>query len=65
MIPEIGEMAGRVWFYLNEHPDVTTTKMIKDLKAPKGRVQQAIGWLAREDKIVIEPVKGDEVLRLK
>jgi len=65
MIHEIGEMAGRVWFYLKEHPDTATSKMLKELKAPKARVQQAIGWLAREDKIVIESVKGDETLRLK
>jgi hypothetical protein len=65
MTPEIGEMAGRVWFYVNEHPDTTTAKMIKELGGSRDLAQRAIGWLSREDKIVIEAAKGGEKLRLK
>lgn len=65
MIHAIGETAGRVWQYLCEHPEATTPRMMKELRAPRELVQRAIGWLAREDKLVIESEKGVEKLRLK
>lgn len=65
MTEEIGEMAGRVWQYLSEHPEATTPRMMKELGAPRDLVQRAIGWLAREDKLAIESEKGVEKLRLK
>jgi hypothetical protein len=65
MTEEIGEMAGRVWQYLSEHPNTATGKMIRELGAPRDLVQRAIGWLAREDKLTLELTKAGETLRLK
>lgn len=48
---EIGSHAGRVWKILDiwEEADFTTLKRLSDLDDDK--VNSALGWLAREDKI--------------
>ncbi len=50
----IGEAAGKVWHYLCENGSVALTKLARDVDLPRDLVMQAIGWLAREDKIVID-----------
>jgi hypothetical protein len=54
IVEEIGEMAGHVWHLLNEHGSMSVAGLTRGLAAPRDSVLQAIGWLAREDKIVIE-----------
>lgn len=54
MIYEIGESAGKVWQYLNEHPRSTPEQMGKALKLKESLVHAAIGWLAREGKLAFE-----------
>jgi hypothetical protein len=51
---QIGEVAGKVWHYLVENGPVPFSKLVKGIDAPRDVVMQAIGWLAREDKVVIE-----------
>lgn len=51
---QIGETAGLVWHYLNDHGPTSLTRLVKDLDAPRDVVMQALGWLAREEKIVLE-----------
>ncbi len=51
---QIGETAGMVWHCLNENGPRTLTQLAKDIDAPRDVIMQAIGWLAREDKIAIE-----------
>jgi hypothetical protein len=53
-IEEIGEMAGHVWHLLSEQGSMSVAGLTRQLAAPRDTVLQAIGWLAREDKIVIE-----------
>jgi hypothetical protein len=50
----IGDTAGVVWHYLNDNGRSTLTELTKEIDAPRDVVMQAIGWLAREDKIAIE-----------
>ena len=50
----IGESAGAVWKVLNEKGPMSTAKLIKEVNAPRDLVMQALGWLAREDKIHID-----------
>lgn len=50
----IGEVAGDVWHYLFENGPVPFSRLIKGVDCSRDTVMQAIGWLAREDKIVIE-----------
>ena len=53
-IEQIGETAGLVWHALEEGGPLTVAKLAKQVDAPRDSVLQAIGWLAREDKILIE-----------
>ncbi len=52
MINEIGESAGRVWQYLNDRGPATAREINKALKLDEALLYIAIGWLAREDKLV-------------
>ena len=53
--------AGRVWKTLGERGPVSITELTKILKMKTDIVNQAIGWLAREDKIKYIP-KGSRQL---
>lgn len=54
MVYEIGESAGKVWQYLNEHLSSTPEQVNKSLKLQESRFYMAVGWLAREDKLAFE-----------
>lgn len=49
----IGETAGMIWRTLNESGPLSITKLVKSVDKPRDLVMQAVGWLAREDKIAI------------
>jgi winged helix-turn-helix protein DUF2582 len=53
-VDQIGDAAGAVWHYLNENGPRTLTQLVKEVDAPRDVVMQAVGWLAREDKLSIE-----------
>jgi hypothetical protein len=53
-VGEIGETAGAVWQVLSSKGPQTIAKLVKEIDAPRDTVMQALGWLAREDKIDIE-----------
>lgn len=53
-ISQIGETAGLIWHTLDEQGPMTISKLVKSVDAPRDLVLQAIGWLAREHKLVIE-----------
>jgi hypothetical protein len=44
----IGKIAGKVWHHLNDHGKTSLSGLEKAVKAPRGVVFMAIGWLARE-----------------
>ena len=54
MIDAIGETAGKVWRFLNQHGPANLNQIKKNVKADSNLILQAIGWLAREDKLVVE-----------
>ncbi len=51
MKDRIGETAGKIWTILGEKQNVDILKLPKLLKEKGEIVYQALGWLAREDKI--------------
>ena len=51
---QIGETAGLVWQALSENGPLTAARIVKEVGLPRDIVMQGIGWLAREDKLVIE-----------
>ncbi len=54
MINAIGETAGKVWHFLEEAGEANLNQIKKGVEADPNLILQAIGWLAREDKLVIE-----------
>jgi Mn-dependent DtxR family transcriptional regulator len=53
MIHLIGETAGKVWEFLNEHGEANLSQIKKKMKADPNLILQAVGWLAREEKVQI------------
>lgn len=53
-IEQIGETAGLVWQTLSDEGPLSFSRLIKIVDAPRDVVLQAVGWLAREDKLTIE-----------
>jgi hypothetical protein len=51
---EIGHVAGDVWGILSRGEPVTVAAIKKEVQAPGDIVAAAIGWLAREDKLVFD-----------
>ena len=62
LVPKIGSYAGRVYKIIDiwEEVDLTTIKRLSDLDDDE--IYEALGWLAREDKIVIDK---EQKLKLK
>ena len=65
MNEEIGTMAGAIWQALEANGEVTLAKLKKDLQATSPLFDWAIGWLAREDKIILATEKRMTRVRLK
>ena len=59
---DIGTAAGVVWGFLNDNG---ATSLTKGTDLPKELALQAIGWLAREDKLVFEKTVRGRLIVLK
>lgn len=64
-VEQIGNVAGLVWQALSDHGRLSFTKLFKEVDAPKDMVLQAIGWLAREDKIEIDEQTRGKTISLR
>jgi hypothetical protein len=53
-VEQIGETAGEVWRLLEAQGPLSLAKLAKEIDAQRDVVMQAVGWLAREDKVRIE-----------
>ncbi len=60
MIDSIGNTAGKVWKFLDEKGETNLAQLKKGVKVDPNLIMQAIGWLAREDKLLIEQ-KGRQI----
>jgi Winged helix-turn-helix domain (DUF2582) len=65
MTEEIGMMAGAIWQALETNGEITLAKLKKDLNAASPLFDWAIGWLAREDKIMLTTEKRSTSVCLK
>jgi Winged helix-turn-helix domain (DUF2582) len=61
MIQSIGDTAGKVWEFLDEKGEANIIQLMQGVEADAGLILQAIGWLAREDKLRIEK-KGEYMI---
>jgi DNA-binding transcriptional ArsR family regulator len=53
-VAHIGETSGIVWKVLVENGPLSMARLVKAVGEPRDTVMQALGWLAREDKVCIE-----------
>lgn len=51
---QIGEAAGQIWKTLAAKGPLSLTKLLKESTIPRDLALQAVGWLAREDKLQFE-----------
>lgn len=65
MIESIGDAAGKVWKYLDENGASSASKITTETGISKNDMQRAIGWLAKEDKLLVEMKGRVETLTLK
>jgi predicted RNA-binding protein (virulence factor B family) len=65
MAESIGEVAGKIWTYLNQNGPSSVNKITTETGENKNDIQRAIGWLLKEDKLNIEMVGRAETLSLK
>ncbi len=54
VVDSIGEMAGVVWHTLRTEGPMSFAKLVRTVGAPRDSVHQAVGWLARENKLHID-----------
>lgn len=64
-VAEIGQVAGSVWRVLSEDGPMTMAKLVKAVGEPRDSIMQALGWLAREDKVTIEEEGRSRVVSLR
>ena len=65
MQEEIGFVAGAIWQALSARGEFSLAQLKREVKGKTPLFDWAIGWLAREDKIVITPEKHSFRIRLK
>ena len=64
-VEQIGEVAGVVWTILDEDGPSSFAKLAREIDAPRDIVMQAVGWLAREDKVTIEEGSRGRIVSLR
>lgn len=62
---DIGMTAGEIWEYLDTNGASSLNKITTNLKLSRELALQAIGWLAREDKLFFEQASRGRIIRLK
>ena len=55
IIHKIGETAGRIWRTLEQQGQLRLPALKKQVPVPESMLYLALGWLAREDRVEIEP----------
>ncbi len=65
MHEEIGVAAGAVWHALDSKGELSLPQLKREVNGKTPIFEWAIGWLAREDKIVITAEKRSFLIRLK
>ncbi len=65
IVLQVGQTAGAVWRALSQKGPLTYAKLVQAVGEPRDTVMQALGWLAREDKIDITNRKRVQVVSLK
>ncbi len=64
-IMEIGETAGLIWTAIEKSGPISLAKLVKKSGKPRDLVMQALGWLAREEKIDIKEERRSRIVSLR
>ena len=64
-VQQIGETAGIVWKNLDKHGAMSLAKLVERVGGNRDIVMQAVGWLAREDKLEISETSRGRTIALK
>ncbi len=64
-LERVGLTAGSVWHYLSAQGATSVAKLVRELPEEEKVIQRSIGWLAQEDKILIDIIDRVETLSLK
>jgi hypothetical protein len=65
IVANIGETAGKVWGALIDEGPMSMARLVKAVGEPRDTVMQAIGWLAREDKVWIDEEGRSRIISLR
>ena len=64
-VVRIGEAAGVVWTYLSSHGPTSLTVLAHGVGVPRDLLLQALGWLARENKVEIADKGRGKIVSLR
>ncbi len=64
-VARIGEAAGVVWTYLSSHGPTSLTVLAHGVGVPRDLLLQALGWLARENKVEIADKGRGKIVSLR
>ena len=64
-VSEIGQTAGEIWQRLSNNGTSTVAKLVKEVGQSRDTVMQALGWLAREEKIEIVEKGRSRIVTLR
>ncbi|GAB4132859.1 hypothetical protein JCM17478_11010 [Thermopirellula anaerolimosa] len=64
-VARIGTTAGLVWNALHDRGAMSLSRLIKEVGRPRDEVMQAVGWLAREDKLAFQNQGRTRTVTLK
>ena len=62
---EIGVASGKIWCFLNENGPTSLNRLCKETPLSRDIILQALGWLAREDKLQFEDMPRGRKISLK
>ncbi|MBN2797907.1 MAG: winged helix-turn-helix domain-containing protein [Deltaproteobacteria bacterium] len=63
MQEQIGDVAGRIWAYMNQTNEVVTSySLTQALRLTRAEVDRALGWLAREGQLEFETTPRNATL---
>ncbi len=65
MKERIGELAGNIYHFLEKTEEATMSQITKNVKGPRSKLNMAVGWLAREDKLEFFDKGSGTGIRLK
>ncbi len=61
----IGDAAGVIWKFLDEQPEPVNLSALKNgVPLPATQLMMGLGWLARENKLIIEMANGSASYRI-